>query len=302
MLRGGTGRHKLRVQADVMSAARNFAVGNGFPLAHSLVLLGAAFGPPATFRGFRGRGRVSSWRVEHSTLRGDHAGFAAEAFGFGQRRSSVCLAAKAPKRPCAPQMPRCKARPPREDRVVFGECPGRVVPHDGYRRQPEMAFDGLRISPKTRCVRLLGRFELPRVNAHEPERMPHLCVVGSPAGSFLEPRPSPVGFAPASRAHAPFARSASICRRNLGGMIVHFERFFVLVGELVRVSELDEGDRVAFSQLLREPVDLPARGPEVAGQSEHADEEPPAGDVVLVAREVVAKQMNGVSLAMLASE
>ena|ERR1043165_3548721 len=54
--------------------------------------------------------------------------------------------------------------------------------------------------------------------------------------------------------------------------------------------------------MLREPVDLSACGPEVPGQSKHAYQEPPAGDVVLVAREVALQQANGVSLAVLASE
>src|SRR5262249_45351930 len=74
------------------------------------------------------------------------------------------------------------------------------------------------------------------------------------------------------------------------------------VGELVRVSELDEGDGILFAEPFRQLIDLAARRTEVARQRENAHEQPAARDVVAVAGEVLAEQADGVGLAVFARE
>ena len=85
-------------------------------------------------------------------------------------------------------------------------------------------------------------------------------------------------------------------------MIVHLEGLVVLVGELVRVPELDEGEWIVLAQLARQRFDLTAGRPQIAGQREDSNEQAPALDVVGVTAELVAQDLDRIALAVLARQ
>jgi hypothetical protein len=282
MLRGGAGRHKLRVQPICPLFLRS----RGVP---RCVLAGGDLSG-------------SGFAVELAPLSGNGRALHAEALGFGELGPGLDFSPEATEGPGAPEVRRREARALHEDGVVRRKCAARITPQNGDGSEAEMALRRGRIGPKSGRIRVLGRSELAGVHPQEPKSVPHFGVVRAAPGGLFEARSGPFDFTPVSRPHPAFARPARIVRRDLGRVIVHLEGLVVSMSELVGVPELDERQGVIFAELLRQSVDFAAHGRKIAGQSQHADEQAATRDVVVVASEVFPQNANGVRLTMLARE
>ena len=227
--------------------------------------------------------------LQVGTLARDVLAWGAELLGVVQCAPGVVPSPELRERPGPPQLRGRVRRLALEDAVVRRERGLRVVLDHGHGREPQQVLGAPGIDGEPFFIGLRGPVEVLHVQTNETERVEDLGVVGAAPHRLLEARQRVLGLSPAGAPHAAFARARRRRRRDARCGVIRREGLVVAMGQLEGVSELDPRDGIVGEPALQ-LRHLEPRRLEIAGEGEHAHEEPPRAEVVGLPRELRAQE------------